>query len=495
MSRRSATAGKLQRRLGLRGTVAMLFAAGASLVSAVLSVGTYVTAETLLMGQRQSLAITKSFDDAAKMRDELIARNDQNAFSDRAPVVKALDQLAVPSDVGVVIFVDGVEYPSSLNFGSNDVPQGLRDVVAEGQAGFVVTDVSVVSQGQDSGKQRAIITGTPLPEVNAEFYEIAVTTEMNRVLDALPGVLSAVAMATTLSGALVGWWAARRALAPLMGVAQAAADIAGGDLQTRLAHTEDPELKTIVRSFNSMVDTVGERIERERRFTADVSHELRSPLTTLTTAVHLLKKRRDELSPQAGKAVDLIDTELGRFSRALGDLLELSRLDAGKVSLEERFAIDEIISHTISSTHRSTRVHIMEGLKGTAELVVLGDKNQLHRIFVNLLDNADKYADGATAVEIRNRDGFVVVHVDDSGEGIIEEDRERIFQRFVRSGSRRSIPGTGLGLSLVAEMVSAHGGSTVCGESPYGGARFTVRLPVAPPAELDEGLDEVEGAE
>lgn len=478
MSRSARATGQLQRRLGLRGTVAMLFAAGASLVSAVLSVGTYVTAETLLLDQRQKIAQARAFDDAAKIRNKLLA----------SPTDEAMKELSLPSDVFVVLFEGDSAFPSSLTFGADDIPADLRAVVASGQAGYVYTDVNYLAKGDRTAqRQRAIITGTPLPQVNAEFYQIAITNDLNRVLDALPGVLSAVAVATTLSGALVGWWAARRALAPLMGVAQAAADIAGGDLQTRLARTEDPELKTIVRSFNSMVDTVGERIERERRFTADVSHELRSPLTTLTTAVHLLKKRRDELSPQAGKAVDLIDTELGRFSRALGDLLELSRLDAGQVSLNERFAIDEIITQTIASTHRNTRVHIMEGLQGTDDLVVMGDKHQLHRIFVNLLDNADKYADGATAIEIRNRDGFVVVHVDDSGEGVLAEDRDRVFQRFVRSGSRRSIPGTGLGLSLVAEMVSAHGGTTECTTSPYDGARFTVRLPVAPPAPDDTG--------
>lgn len=449
-------------------------------MSAVLAVGTYVTAESYLVTQRQAIAVDRSFDHAARMRSSVQALSASPAAVEESPVLEAFSDLSLPSDVGIITVLDGKEYRSSSAFDRAAIPEELRQLVKSGKAGTVVAEVTTSTSTTSEVRQRAIITGTPMRQIDAEFYEVAVTTDLNQALDALPGVLSAVAVATTLSGALVGWWAARRALAPLMGVAQAAADIAGGNLQTRLAVTDDPELKTIVRSFNAMVDAVGERIERERRFTADVSHELRSPLTTLTTAVHLLKKRQDELPPQSVKAVDLIDRELIRFNRALGDLLELSRLDAGQAQVEDRIQVDEIVKQTVTSTHRDTRIHIMEGLENTDELVVLGDKNQLHRIIVNLLDNADKYADGTTAIEIRSRDGFVALHVDDSGEGVPPEDRERVFQRFVRSGSRRSIPGTGLGLSLVAEMVAAHGGHTVCTESPYGGARFTVRLPIAP---------------
>lgn len=325
--------------------------------------------------------------------------------------------------------------------------------------------------------QRAVVTGVQFTDHDVQYYEFAVNSDLNDALSRLPLALGAVAAATTLAGALVGWWAARSALAPLNTVAQAAAEIADGNLNARVPSTEDPELKTLVRSFNAMADTVSDRIDRERRFAADVSHELRSPVTTLQTALYLINKRREEMPERAVQAVDLMKSELERFSRSLSDLLELSRLDAGQMHRHDRVVIDELLRETLEATNREgTRVIIAQALQGSDQVTVMGDKSQLHRVFVNLLDNADKYGGGVTSIEIASREGFVVVHIDDSGDGVPPEDRDRIFERFVRSGSRGSAQGTGLGLSLVTEMVTAHGGSTHCSESPYGGARFTVRL-------------------
>ena len=118
-------------------------------------------------------------------------------------------------------------------------------------------------------------------------------------------------------------------MAPLDDVATAAARIGAGGLQTRLPPTDDPDLATIVGSFNSMVEALDERIQRDARFAADLGHELRSPLTALVASVQVIERRRDDLPPRTQRALDLVTVELDRFQQTLEDLLELGRLDAG----------------------------------------------------------------------------------------------------------------------------------------------------------------------
>jgi signal transduction histidine kinase len=327
------------------------------------------------------------------------------------------------------------------------------------------------------------MVGVPLPAVDAEFFEIASTPELARTLDTLRVVLTAFAVATALAGAVLGRYAARRVVAPLDNVAGAAARIAGGALDTRLATTEDPDLATIVGSFNSMVDAVHERIERDARFAADVSHELRSPLTALVTGVEVLQRRRNDLPERSQRALDLIDRDLRRFQRALEDLLELGRLEAGAAgSVKTTVDARDLVRHALEASGRPAELMSVPDQAPRTRVSV--DKSQLQRALVNLFENADRHGGGLTGVSVTGTPTGVLIGVEDRGPGVATADRERIFERFVRGGSRGSLPGTGLGLSLVAETIRAHGGAVWCGPGPDGvGARFTVRLPVCGPSE------------
>jgi signal transduction histidine kinase len=329
------------------------------------------------------------------------------------------------------------------------------------------------------------MVGVPLPAVDVEFYEIAATTELDRTLGTLRWVLAAFAAATAVGGAALGRAAARRVVAPLDSVAGAAARIAGGALDTRLPVTEDPDLATIVGSFNSMVDAVHERIQRDARFAADVSHELRSPLTTLVTSVEVLERRREELSERSRQALDLIARDLSRFQRALEDLLELGRLEAGAVGrLATTVDVRDVVRHALEESGRSGA--LLTPPTQNDQLLVRVDKRLVNRALVNLFDNADRHGGGLVAVTIHGDGDAVIVGVEDQGPGVDPADRERIFQRFARGGARGSRPGAGLGLSLVAETMRAHGGMVWCADRPGGGARFQVRLPLAgPDGEMD----------
>jgi len=208
-----------------------------------------------------------------------------------------------------------------------------------------------------------------------------------------------------------------------------------------------------------MVEALEERIQRDARFAADLGHELRSPLTTLVASVQIIQRRRDDLPERTRRAVDLVSTELDRFQRTLEDLLELGRLDAGvRGQVLTRVDAGELVRVTLTQSHRSPDLLDIDG----ADLGIDVDKQQLSRSVVNLLDNADDH---------------VRIDVDDHGPGVPHAERERIFERFVRGGSRGSLPGSGLGLSIVAETVQGHGGRVWCEDAPGGGARFRVELP------------------
>jgi two-component system, OmpR family, sensor histidine kinase MtrB len=246
-----------------------------------------------------------------------------------------------------------------------------------------------------------------------------------------------------------------------------------------LAPTDDPDLVAIVGSFNSMVDALAARIERDARFVGDVSHELRSPLTSLVTSVEVMAGRRDELSPRSQQALTLIEGELARFRQTLDDLLELARLDsAAPAEAEPEVSLSALAREVMLRSGRApgllhadddtrTRVHVAKG--------------RLERSLVNLLDNADRHAGGVRAVRVERRADTVVLSVDDAGPGVARDERERIFERFVRGprAGRGSLPGAGLGLAIVAETVTQQGGAALCAASPLGGARFSLSLPAA----------------
>jgi signal transduction histidine kinase len=232
-----------------------------------------------------------------------------------------------------------------------------------------------------------------------------------------------------------------------------------------------------------MAQALQTRIERDARFASDVSHELRSPLMTLSASVEVMDARREEMPERAQAALDLLAVEVGRFSQLVEDLLEISRYDAGAVRLElDEVRLAEFVMQAVAATSegRTVPVELDSELAG---VVAQADKRRLMRVIANLLDNARKYGDGATGVSLRRVDDGVQIAVEDEGPGVPEDERGVIFERFARGGGagrRGSGEGVGLGLALVAEHVRLHGGQVWVEGRLDGreGARFVIELPV-----------------
>ncbi len=442
--------------LGLRTRVMLAFGALALVVSVTLALGTYLTARHYLVDQREQTAARQAFADASFVREGLLTSG--------AKVDEVLAATSPPAGAVLILHRSGEWYSSSLSEGREAVPTALRRTVTAGAAG--------TSWGRLS-QDPVVAVGTPLTAIDAEFYEIAPAQELSSTLRTLGWALGGFAALTTLGGAIIGRTAARRVVAPLDGIAQATARIAGGDIGTRLAATGDPDLSVIVGSFNAMVEALQERLDRDARFATDVSHELRSPVTAMITAVDVLEHTAADASRRQ-HSIALLHREVHRLHHALEQLLELGRLEAGVNEQEHRpLELGQLVRATLVQSGRPADL-----LEARSSVWVAGDQGALRRTVVNLLDNADNHAGGVQRIVLQRRQDDGLLMVDDAGAGVPMAERQRIFERFARAGSRAARPGTGLGLSLVAETVRAHGGDVWCTDSPSGGARFVVRLPV-----------------
>lgn len=334
-----------------------------------------------------------------------------------------------------------------------------------------------------SGVQRVDFRGRPyeavaihIPAIDATYFEVFPIDDVADTLGTIRSTLVVAVLAITVVAGVLGFLFSGSVLVPLRRVTEAATTIAGGSLATRLEPEIDPDLQRLVASFNGMADAVQERIEREERFASDVSHELRSPITSLGAAVEVLKGRAEELSERNRQALEIIVTQVRRFDRTVLDLLELSRLDAraGQDNQEELHLA--ALVERIASRHGYGSILVVSDL-GSEDTVYL-DRRRVERILLNLLDNARDHAGGASEILLSSDDdGNYLLIVDDNGPGIGVSERLRIFERFARgTGSRNSV-GSGLGLAIVAEHALALGGRAYVDTSPSGGARFVVVIP------------------
>ncbi len=481
--------------LGIGARITAIFVLGALVLSFSMGGLSYFTTRHFLLAERESAAQHQAFTNAALVRSSLSLGHTQYAN-----LLASLD--AGSNSHSVLIHNVTHVYSSSLSVGASSIPSRLRQEVVGGSAATQTYLAGNPSQPQ-------IVVGVPIPSVHATYFEVFDLSDLNHTLRVLGLALIAAGIVTTLIGAALGRFASDRSLRPLAGVSRAAAAIAGGQLGTRLKPaTADPDLEGLTASFNAMVDQLQIRIEREARFNSDVSHELRSPLTTLSASLEVLEGDRDALPPRAQRALQLLSEDLRRFQRMVGDLLEMSRVDAGSVDVFlEEVNVSELVQRAVDAGLRTL------GQEDVAPQMVIRpevrslrvnvDKRRFERVMANLLENAANYGGGATAVtvssvatsgngqgaqgvqgvqDVQGVLGDVEIGVEDDGPGIDPLERTKVFERFFRgpvSGRRGTGTGSGLGLALVAEHVRLMHGDVRAESSPGGGARIVVALPVA----------------
>ena len=453
------------RGLRLRTRVTLSFALGALLVSSLLAVATFgITRETTLR-QRQNSSQDQFFKNLSLVREQL--------NNPRANIDQILDSLPGLAGSRPLLFHDGEWITTFLQ--PADVPERMRDIV--------VTRADVpFRQRYSQGNRPQLALGMQVPATDSLYFEVIPLEELNDILRRLALTLALTGLVTTVAGALVGIWVSSRVLRPVRDISGAAEAIAGGRLDTRLEHVDDPDLASLVDPFNDMASALEARIDRDARFASDVSHELRSPLMTLRASIAVLEARRDDLSERSQAALDLLVEDVIRFEGLVENLLEISRADAGQADMAiDSVNIAELVMHTVESApDPAVPISIEEDAMDT---VIRGDKRRLAQVITNLLDNAAKHGGGATSVDVEREDGAIRIIVEDEGPGIPRDESELVFERFARGMAARSRgagAGAGLGLALVQEHVRLHKGEVWVEDRSDGmaGARFVVELPI-----------------
>ncbi|MDN5790019.1 MAG: HAMP domain-containing histidine kinase [Micrococcales bacterium] len=409
------------------------------------------------------------------------------AALNRSTVQSSLDEgrtgieTALPNPVrgGAALVLQDANWRSTApQFGPSGLPPGMAAKVIQGAR--MVDGVTVAGVTYT-------VAGLPLQPPGAAYFEWTPTDALTRTLELLAAGLVVSALVTVALGVLLGRLATRLALRPLTELVQVAGRVAAGDLGARLPTSADPDVHALATSFNATIDQLQRRVATDARFALDVSHELRTPLTTMLNSVQVIRNRRDELPVAVREPLDLLTADVERFRVLVVDLLEFSRDDAGDRLQPEDVVIADLVRY--AADHAAGRP--ITQVDDTARGVVMGvEKHRMERVITNLVDNAEAHGGGCVDVHVsRVLDGhghdIVRILVDDTGPGIPEADRQRIFDRFARgdaSGSpRRRETGTGLGLAIVERHVALHGGRVSVEDNAEGGARFVVELPVSGP--------------
>lgn len=392
--------------------------------------------------------------------------------------------------------------------GVGNGPATPDESIFVGSYGNVPTDLrAFVEQGREAeqihtvGGTTYLIIGAPIT-TNARPLQLyllfPLSSEQNTVSTVQNTLLAGAAVLLFLLAGIANL-VTRQVVLPVRRAANAAARFAEGDLDKRLAVAGSDDLAKLATSYNEMAESIQTQIRQleefgqlQRRFTSDVSHELRTPLTTVRMAADVLHASREQFPPGLARSAELLADELDRFEALLGDLLEISRLDAG---VEELTA--EVVDVRSIVERVREQVKVLAGSAGSAieldlpddEVIAEIDARRIERILRNLVANAVDHGEGQPVrVALGVSDDAVAITVRDYGVGLRQGEEELVFNRFWRADPSRNrrTGGTGLGLAISQEDARLHGGDLEAWGAYGYGACFRLTLPKAQGTELTD---------
>lgn len=298
-----------------------------------------------------------------------------------------------------------------------------------------------------------------------EFFDLGV---LETDLGVLRRNLALIALGVSVFGAGVAFLVGRRVRRPIQALSAAADELGAGALDTRVAVKGRDEVAALATSFNAMAARLHAKDRQQRRFVADVAHDLRTPLASMIATVDSL----DHAEPATrGRAAEILGTQARRLAKLVEDLLEIARFDAGKADLRVApVDLADLVADAakVSGVEAGVTVH--------GDVTVVADPRRVHTVVANLLSNAVRHGAAPVTVTLDGTGDDVVVRVADAGPGVPEELLPILFDRFTRGDhARQATAGSGLGLAIARENVLVHGGSLTVHND--GGAVFTVRFP------------------
>lgn len=392
-----------------------------------------------------------------------------------------------------VVKPDGTPCVTDSSVGAIKVTQADKDVIKEGSSG----DGIIRDGTAEDGTPLRVMTIPQLAQNRAtgERSYVAVTVAVSlkgtkSTLNDLSLILLLVSGVGVLGAGAAGLAVARAGLRPVDKLTEAVEHVARTeDLNIRIPVEDEAEdeVARLSRSFNSMTSALASSRELQQQLIADAGHELRTPLTSLRTNIELLTRSEEtgRPIPEADRKALLasVKAQMTELAALIGDLQELSRSEGQRGERVQVISLED----TVEAALRRARLRGPE-LTITADIqpwYVRAEPAALERAVVNILDNAVKFSPEAGTIEVGLHDGVLTVR--DHGPGIPAEELPYVFDRFWRSPSARALPGSGLGLSIVARTVEQAGGQVTLSHADGGGTVATVRLPgapTAPPASL-----------
>lgn len=464
--------------LGIRGRLTVTLVALVALTAILLGAGAYLFVENSLHEQvLRDAAAQARFDlsvtvpgvglPADPTVDDVIDSGLRETFKGR----------------GVETIVDLGDGPVVIS--SNDLdgalarfPADMLERVWHGELAYAWTTVNGVPSLVLGGQ----VGGSPSGGSGPIFYFIHDVSALEAALAQLRFALVGGTLALILVALLVARVVARGVLAPVEAAGRAAERIERGDLSARVPVTSDDEFGTWAERFNRMAealaDTIG-RLEaaeaRNRRFVADVAHELRTPLAALVAEASILREHLGELPIESRRAGELLIGDVGRLRTLVDDLMEVSRFDAGA----EQIAVEPVDLGALVRSVAAARLPDAALALPASPLIVETDARRLERILGNLLDNAREHAPGSPVeVTLGLEADEIALAVSDRGPGVPPDRLERIFERFYKADPSRHGGSSGLGLAIAAEHAALLGGYLTAANLAGGGLRIELRLPV-----------------
>ena len=461
---------------GVRARLTVTFVALVALTAGLLGIGSYVFVDRTLHQQFLATAADQARFDlsvvvpAAGLPSDPTPDDVANSLLLQTFQERGVETIVDLGDRGAAISNAAL---GDAQAAVDSLPPDLKTQVAAGQLAYAWTTV---------GGQPSLVIGGQVAPSGPDLYFVHDATSLEATLQQLRLALTVGAILLVLVALVVAGRVARGVLAPVEAASRAAERIEAGDLSARVPVTSDDEFGAWATRFNRMAAALAETIGRleeaeaqNRRFVADVAHELRTPLAALVAEASILREHLGELPMESRRAGELLVADVGRLRILVDDLMEISRFDAGA----ERLALEPVdlgrLVAMVAAVRSPQASIIVERDAPTIE----SDPRRLERIVGNLLDNAREHAAG-TPVEIRVQRvaDEVVVSVAARGPGVPDPELERIFQRFTKADPSRHGGSSGLGLAIAQEHAALLGGRLTAENRAGRGLRVSLRLPV-----------------
>lgn len=456
-----------------------------------------------LLDDRVRSATAEAETETVQAVDRLVGGSDFDVASQLELVAAPLSQRGAVRGYEVLVARSDADPASDLTTSGSisspdldltSVPRSLREhFTGSAQLAWAWTSLRTADDGVTS-EVPGIVVGTQVQlPADGRPYTLYLLFPMEQEQETLALVTRSVLVADALLVVLIGgvtYLVARQVVTPIRLARKVAERLAAGRLQERLRVSGQDDLARLASSFNQMASNLQRQIQQleelsrvQRRFVADVSHELRTPLTTVRMAGDMLHDARTDFDAPTARAAELLQVELDRFERLLGELLEISRYDAGAVALEvEDVDLRDVVERVVRQTATvaagpGVEVDVREPGR---PCVCAADGRRVERIVRNLVTNAIDHAESRDVVLTVDADEHsAAIAVRDYGVGLAPGESAMVFNRFWRAdpARARTSGGTGLGLSIALEDAHLHGGWLQAWGTPGGGAQFRLTLP------------------